>query len=370
MNQKTFFRWIGLFFSALVLLSTHTFADKSIEDKFQIKEVIGGLKTPWSMVELPEGELLITERSGSLQRISTTKKQPVSGLPEVYYAGQGGLLDIKLHPKYADNGWIYLSYAHGNKDENYLRVIRGKLKNNQFIDQQIIATVNTAKDTPVHYGGRMAFLPDNTFLLSSGDGFDFREHAQKKESLLGKMIRLNDDGSIPRDNPFYNDKAAHQSIFSLGHRNSQGLVYDKKRNLIFSNEHGPAGGDEINILEAGKNYGWPVITYGRDYSGASISPFTEYPGMEQPLVDWTPSIAPSSMVVYYGEMFPEFAGDILNTALKAKELRWVKMLGRKPTEQVSLLTSLNDRLRHIEIAQDGSLFVLTDSGKVLRISRK
>ncbi len=337
--------------------------------ELRVSTLISGLQSPWSMVELPSGELLVTERSGQLKLINEDITQSISGTPDVYFAGQGGLLDIKLHPNYKENGWVYLSYAFGTRDKNTLKLMRAKIKNNKLVERQPLFTAQPFKDTPVHYGGRMSFMSDNTLLVTIGDGFDYRESAQKKDSLLGKIVRLNDDGRIPGDNPFSSDKNANKAIFSLGHRNPQGLVYDSKRQVVFSNEHGPAGGDEINTIQAGKNYGWPVITYGRDYSGAQITPFREYPGMEQPLVDWTPSIAPSSMTVYYGEMFPEFQGDLLNTTLKTRELRWVDMDKTQPVREVSLLNHLNERLRHVEVAKDGSLFLLTDSGQVLRIDR-
>ncbi|MRI34225.1 glucose dehydrogenase [Endozoicomonas sp. OPT23] len=337
--------------------------------ELRVSTVISGLQTPWSMAELPSGEFLVTERAGQLKLVRGDKAESITGVPEVYFAGQGGLLDIKLHPNYQNNGWLYLSYAFGKRSKNALKLMRAKLRDNRLVEQQQLLTVTPFKDTPVHYAGRITFLPDNSLLLTSGDGFDYRESAQKKDSLLGKIIRINDDGTTPEDNPFVAEKNTISIIYSLGHRNPQGLVYDSKRNVVFSNEHGPAGGDEINIIEAGKNYGWPVITYGRDYSGAQITPFREYPGMEQPLVNWTPSIAPSSMTVYYGEMFPEFQGDLLNTTLKTRELRWVDLDGTKPVKQVSLLKNLNQRFRHIEVAQDGSLLLLTDSGQLLRVDK-
>ncbi|WP_207626716.1 PQQ-dependent sugar dehydrogenase [Parendozoicomonas haliclonae] len=356
----------SLFVLLLLLLVQPLRAD---QPEFKVDEVANELSHPWSLAELPDGQLLVTERSGELKRISKGQVQTIEDVPEVYFAGQGGLLDIKLHPQFAQNGWIYLSYAHGTLSDNALSLMRAKLNNNALTEQQILFTAAPSKDTPVHYAGRIAFMPDNTLLLAIGDGFDYREHAQKKDSLLGKIIRLNDDGSIPSDNPYLSDTEARGELYSIGHRNPQGLVYDKQRNIVLSNEHGPAGGDEINIIQPGKNYGWPVITYGRDYSGASITPFTEYPGMEQPLVNWTPSIAPSSMVVYYGDMFPEFHGDLLNTTLKNRELRWVHMENNKPGKETSLLKHLKERLRHIEVAKDGSLYLLTDSGKVLRVHR-
>ena len=371
MNPVTFshvvFQRSFLVLMALILLSMP--AVKANQPEFKVVEIATGLNSPWSLAELPDGLLLVTERSGALKRIHNGQVQNIEGVPAVYFAGQGGLLDIKLHPQFAQNGWVYLSYAHGSGSDNALRLMRAKVRNNTLVDQQVLFTASPSKDTPVHYAGRIAFLPDDTLLLSVGDGFDYRESAQKKDSHLGKIIRLNDDGSVPADNPYRSETNVLEELFSIGHRNPQGLVYDKERKLIYSNEHGPAGGDEINIIKPGKNYGWPVITYGRDYSGASITPFTEYQGMEQPFVNWTPSIAPSSMVVYYGDMFPELHGDLLNTTLKNRELRWVKMSGQKPGEETSLLKNLDERMRHIEIAKDGSLYLLTDSGKVLNIRR-
>ncbi|WP_199610979.1 PQQ-dependent sugar dehydrogenase [Flocculibacter collagenilyticus] len=337
---------------------------------FKLVQVTSGLSHPWAIAFLPDNRLLVTERSGNLRIVEQGKlSAPVENVPASYVRSQGGLMDVVLHPDYKNNGWIYLTHAYGDADKNATRLFRAKLKDNALVDVQTLFTVSPMKDTPVHYGGRITFLPDNTLVLTSGDGFDYREEAQKLDNLLGKMIRLNDDGTIPTDNPFVGQAGKRDEIWSYGHRNPQGIVYDAQRKWLVSNEHGPKGGDEINIITAGKNYGWPVITYGRDYSGAIISPYTEYDGMQQPFVDWTPSIAPSSLTVYQGNMFPEINGDYLASALKYRELRWVKMQGNKVVGQASLLKDLGERIRDVNVAPDGAIYIATDStnGKIYKL---
>jgi glucose/arabinose dehydrogenase len=356
---------------------------------YHITEVASGLSFPWSLAFLPNNELLVTERTGHLRKIVAGKvSAPISGLPDdIYVKSQGGLLDVVLHPDYAQNAWIYLSYSAGTDEQNALKVMRAKLKGIELVEQQVLFTVTPSKNTPVHFAGRMAFLPDNSLLITSGDGFDFREQAQLKTSLLGKTIRIMDDGSVPLDNPFITSgevltssltvekkEDVSQYIYSLGHRNAQAILYDPVRQQVFANEHGPAGGDEVNIIEAGHNYGWPVVTRGLDYSGARISPFTEYPGMQQPWVDWTPSIAPSGMVMYRGEMFANAQGDLLATSLKFKQVYWLQVNGDKKADKViqqtTLFSEIGERLRDIRVHPDGSLYLLTDAadGKILRIA--
>ena len=351
---------------------------------YHIEQVAAGLNYPWSLAFLADDELLVTERTGQLRKsIAGVLSEPISGLPEdIYVKSQGGLLDVVLHPDYAQNGWIYLSYAAGTDDKNALKVMRAKLSGLALVEQQVLLTVTPSKNTPVHFAGRMAFLPDNSLLITSGDGFDFREQAQLKTSLLGKIIRIMDDGSVPLDNPFvlsgealtsasdFELQDVSQLIYSLGHRNAQAILYDPVRQQIFANEHGPAGGDEVNIIAAGLNYGWPVVTKGLDYSGARISPFTEYPGMQQPWVDWTPSIAPSGMVAYYGSMFEVLMGDLLTTSLKFKQVYWLQLNGNQVVQQTTLFSEIGERLRDIRVHPDGSLYLLTDAadGKILRIT--
>ncbi len=363
---------IGLM--ACLLVISPDVNSQSTAVPMEVSEYVSGLEYPWSLAFVSEHHMLVTERSGKLRQIVNQKlSQPVAGLPDdIYVKSQGGLLDIQLHPNYRDNGWLYLSYASGTDDANRLKVFRARLENNTLVDHQVVFTLSPDKDTPVHYGARMTFLPDNTLLIATGDGFDYREAAQRMDSELGKVVRITDDGSIPLNNPYIGEteKNVAKTIFSLGHRNPQGLIYDAGRNLIFSNEHGPAGGDEINIIRAGKNYGWPVITYGRDYSGARISPFTEYVGLEQPLVDWTPSIAPSGMAVYEGNLFPQMRGDLLVSTLKSRELRWVQFKGNQVVGQVSLLQNLGYRFRDVKVGPDGAIYLLVDdaNGKILRVT--
>lgn len=331
------------------------------------------LEQPWALAVLDNGDMLITEKMGNLRLLGETGLSgPVSGVPSVYSAGQGGLLDVKIVNQSPEKAEILLSLASGTKSSNALTVVSATLVSGAtptLRNVQTVFQVTPVKDTPVHYGGRMLPLPDNTLLLTSGDGFDYRESAQVKDSLLGKIIRINQDGSIPADNPFVEYHLYHSAVFTLGHRNPQALAFDASRNWIVAHEHGPAGGDEINILNAGNNYGWPVVTNGKDYSGANITPFTEYEGMEPPFLDWTPSIAPSDMLVYTGELFPEFKNDYLVTTLKTKEVLWVSLEGNKVVSQQNILPDYKERYRGIAQDLDGAILLLTDSGKLLKITR-
>jgi len=320
---------------------------------------------------LPDGSILITERGGDLHAYKNGElSPPITGVPDVFAKSQGGLFDVLLHPDFKQNQQLFLSFAFGDDTANATRVVSAKLIDGQLTQLTTLFTASPFKDTPVHYGGRMALMADNTLLLTTGDGFDYREKAQDLNNLLGKVIRLNLDGSIPADNPFKgNDLGAE--IYSYGHRNPQGLLFDKLRQQVILHEHGPAGGDEINFILPGKNYGWPVITYGKDYSGASISPYTEYPGMEQPLLHWTPSIAPSGFAVYYGEAFKELSGSFLVGALAAKELRLVYMKDDQVVAQASLLKERELRIRDVRVGPDGAIYLLTDGeqGQLIRLTR-
>jgi glucose/arabinose dehydrogenase len=366
-----------VFIYSLIVVFTLSFGSAKAETlsypSYTIETIAKGLDYPWALAFLPDGDLLVTERTGQIRIVSqNTVSEPLVGLPkDIYVQGQGGLLDVVLHPNYHINGWLYLSYTVGSDDKNALQVMRAKLSGNQLIQQQIMFTVSPFKDTPVHFAGRMTFLPDNSLLITSGDGFDYREDAQRLNNLLGKVIRINDDGSIPANNPFLSEDVDSLSnyVFTYGHRNAQAILYDPSRGVIFSNEHGPDGGDELNIIQAGVNYGWPVITFGNDYIGGRISPFTDYPNMQQPLIDWTPSIAPSGMAVHSGELFKALNGDLLISVLKFKEVRWVQMDGINVVGQVSLFKELGQRIRDVRVHPDGSIYVLTDSaqGKVLRV---
>ncbi|RRJ83762.1 PQQ-dependent sugar dehydrogenase [Aestuariirhabdus litorea] len=345
------------------------------EVKYELQVVADGLDHPWSLSFLPDGRMLVTERAGRLRMISASgimDSAPVRGVPRVFDRSQGGLFEAVPHPDFANNGLIYLSYAWGDGDANGTRLARARLEGNALRDLEVLFTVEPLKDTPVHYGGRLAFMPDGTLLLTTGDGFDYREQAQKLDSLLGKVVRLNDDGSIPADNPFVGQADARGEIYSYGHRNPQGLLYDEESGTLYLHEHGPKGGDEINILEPGNNYGWPVITYGRDYSGATISPYTEYEGMEQPLIYWTPSIAPSGVTIYRGNEFPQWQGDLLVGALAGRQVRLVELDQGRVVGQQPLFTELGERIRDVRSGPDGRLYLISDSsnGTLYRVVPK
>jgi len=338
---------------------------------YQIETVASGLDHPWAIAWLPDGRALVTERPGRLRVIADGElvEDPVTGVPDVYAASQGGLFEALPDPDFASNRRIYISFAHGTAEANATRVVRARLEGMRLTDKEIIFTASPLKDTPVHYGGRMTFLPDATLLVGLGDGFDFREQAQSLDNHFGKIVRIHTDGSVPEDNPFIDTEGALPEIYSYGHRNIQGLLYDARTDTVWQHEHGPRGGDEINVIEAGANYGWPVATHGIDYSGAIVSPFETRPNMVDPLLVWTPSIAPSGMTLYNGDLFPAWRGDLIITALVARHARRVDLDDGRIVDQQVLFAELGERLRDIRTGPDGALYVLTDAedGKVLRV---
>lgn len=348
-------------------------AQSSSEKAYSVEVVAGEFNFPWSLAFLPDGDFLVTERNGTLKHVTSKGDvTTVGGLEsqKVAVAGQGGLLDVVLDPGFPVNQTLYIALAWGEPADNALRVVRAKLDANRLVDVTPIFTAGPNKKTPVHYGGRMAFLPDGTLLITSGDGFDYREDAQRVNNHLGKILRINTDGTPAADNPFTDQGELAKAVFSLGHRNPQAVLFDPIRRVIFSHEHGPAGGDEVNIIEPGVNYGWPIVTNGKDYSGASISPFTEYPGMKGPWIDWTPSIAPSGMAVYYGQAFPELNGHLLVTSLKDKNLRIIELNGLDVLSQQLWMEEESMRLRDVRVGPDGNIYLLTDeaAGKVLKLA--
>jgi glucose/arabinose dehydrogenase len=280
----------------------------------------------------------------------------------VYFAGQGGLFDVVLHPRFEANSLVYLSYAEGGKNDNGTAVARGRLQEGALENVEVIFRNFTRKDTPVHYGGRLAFLPDGTLLLTTGDGFDYREAAQDIDSGLGKVLRMNDDGTAAPGNPF----PGSPYVYSYGHRNPQGLAVSSA-GRIWLHEHGPKGGDELNLIKAGKNYGWPAITYGMDYSGAIISPYTEWEGMEQPLYEWTPSIAPSGLAIYEAGLFPEWKGDLFIGALVEREVRRIELRPDGSSREQELFSEISARVRDVRVGPGGALFILVPD-KVIRIT--
>lgn len=340
---------------------------------YSAETVASGLEHPWSMAFLPGGGALVTERAGRLRHISGEWKldpQPIAGVPPVFNDAQAGLFDVLLSPDFENDQLVFLAYACGTASANHLCVARGQLQAEALTGVIEIFRAKPAKQGSAHYGGRMAWLPDGTLIVTLGDGFDYREQAQKLSSHLGKIVRLNSDGSVPADNPFVGRGGdALPEIYSYGHRNVQGLVYDSVEGLLIAHEHGPRGGDEINIIEPGHNYGWPVITHGIDYTGAMITPFVEREGMDQPLLHWTPSIAPSGMTRYRGELFPEWHGDLLVGALADRSVHRVTLHGRKASDTETMFEELGERIRDVITGPGGAIYLLTDSadGRVLRI---
>ena len=337
-----------------------------IDTNFDVELLVDGLPKSWSINLSPDNEIFVTDRSGSLIVFDQQWNKQVfsTSIDDLYKDSQGGFLDLAFHPDFELNGWIYLSYSAGTSDSNRLKVVRFTLPNsgNQISIIEDVFIVKTDKNTPVHYGGRLAFLADNSLLITTGDGFDFREQAQLKSSHLGKIIRVSDVGKVLVDNPFYNKETPDSNanyVFSLGHRNPQALLVSVS-GLIISHEHGPAGGDEINMIEKGNNYGWPIITNGLDYSGAVITPFTEYSGMQQPGFDWTPSIAPSGMILYKSDKLPSLSQHLIVTSLKFMQLRAIMLNGDKMSNERILLPSFEYRLRDIEQDSDGNILLLSD----------
>lgn len=324
------------------------------------------------MAFLPDGRRLVTERPGRLRVISAEGKldpEPVRGLPHVAAVGQGGLLDIALHPDYANNGWIYLAYVAETQGRYGTEVIRARLQQHTLRDIEVIFRMQPKTDTSHHFGGRLAFDRSGYLYLSLGDRGD-KERAQKLDDHAGSVIRLHDDGKIPQDNPFVAKKSAFQEKFTLGHRSVQGLALNPVSGEIWAHEHGPQGGDEINILRSGQNYGWPVITYGRNYvTGTKIGEGTSKPGMVQPLTYWVPSIAPSGMMFYTGDRFPRWKGNLFVGALSGELLVRLELSGDRIVKQERLLQGKFGRIRDVRTGPDGFIYLLTDedNGQLIRL---
>lgn len=344
---------------------------------FKLTEIETGLVSPWAVTELPEGGFLITEKIGNLLQISKSgERMSIKGLPDdIFVSGQGGLLDIALAPDFASTSEVYMSYAYGNAEANGTALLRAKLSDGQLQNKTIIFRASPPKSADSHFGSRIAFLPDDTLVLSLGDGFAYREDAQKPDTHLGKLVRLTRDGGVPQDNPFIgkskDGREFKPQIYSLGHRNVQGLAYDAQTNVLWQHEHGPRGGDELNIITAGANYGWPLATTGLDYQGARITPFKTFEGTLDPIHDWVPSIAPSGLAIYRGDMFPEWNGDALIGGLASRDLRRVDLENGKSVGEEDLLSDLNVRVRDVRVAKDGGILVLVEggaNGKLLKLT--
>lgn len=342
---------------------------------YRVETVASGLEHPWSLAFLPDGRMLVTERPGRLRVIEpgpdgrpTLRPEPVAGVPAVMASGQAGLFDVWVDPAFASNGRVLLSFAHGTPQANHLRVVSARFDGRQLGAVQALLTTQPAKADTQHFGGRMAALPDNTLLVAMGDGNLDRTDAQRLHTHLGKLLRIRiDDGRAPADNPFVNRPGALPEIYTTGHRNPQGLVV--VNGVPFAHEHGARGGDELNRIAPGANFGWPLTTGGIDYTYARITPFTTLPGITPPLLEWTPSIAPAGMAWYDAALFPAWRGSFLVAALKERSVRRVPLSGGTPGPQEVLFTELGERLRDVRVGPEGAVYLLTDSpqGRVLRV---
>ncbi len=334
--------------------------------------VVGGLEHPWGMAFLPDGRVLVTERPGRLRIVNadgSLDPKPVEGLPPVAARGQGGLLDVALHPKFAENRLVYLSYNGPGPGGHGTEVARGKLEGHRLENVQVIFRLEPKSGGGRHFGSRLVFDRQGLLYVTLGDRGD-QDRAQKLDDLAGKIVRIRDDGSIPPGNPFVDRMGARPEIYSLGNRNVQGAALHPKTGELWVNEHGPQGGDEVNVIRAGSNYGWPVITYGVEYViGTRIGEGTAKPGMEQPLHQWTPSIAPSGMAFYGGDKFPKWQGDAFVGALKFQMLVRLRFDGEKLVQEERMLEGKLGRIRAVAQGPDGYLYLLTDSsdGQLVRL---
>lgn len=346
-------------------------AEEPGDANYTTELIVQELNIPWGMTFLPDSSILITEKSGELIHFKDGEKTTINGLPEIYQRGQGGLLDVITHPKYDENGWIYFSYSseEGNGDGGNTAIMRAKLDRNQLVDRQLLykGEENTTKGQ--HFGSRLAFDNDGFLYFSIGDRGNRDGNPQDITRDGGKIYRLNDDGSVPEDNPFVGESNAKTAIYSYGHRNPQGMFKHPETGEIWTHEHGPQGGDEINIIGKGLNYGWPKISYGINYSGTSFTDDTALPGMEQPLFFWVPSIAPSGFAIVSSDKYPQWKGNLLVGSLKFQYLERLVLENGEVRKREKLFEGLG-RVRSVRQAPDGYIYVGIENLGIVKIVPK
>lgn len=343
----------------------------SESQKFVVDTVVTGLNVPWGMAFLPNGDMLITERSGSLYRFSGGRlSAPIEGLPPVISKGQGGLLDICLHPQYEKNGWIYISYSSPNAVKTSIAntaILRAKLKGDKLTDLQVIYKGTPETDKMHHFGSKLAFDKQGRLYFGNGDRGQHFDFPQKLDNTNGKIHRINDDGTIPADNPFVNTPGAIPSIYSYGHRNPQGTCIHPVTGEVWETEHGPMGGDELNLIQPGRNYGWPVICYGINYDGSILTELTEKEGMEQPVSYWLPSIAPCGMTFVTGDKYKKWKNNLLVGSLRFKYLERLVINGHAVQHREKLLEGIG-RVRNVVVSPEGYIYVSVETpGKIVRL---
>jgi glucose/arabinose dehydrogenase len=366
--------WCGLVLLALPALAQEaprSPTPKPVKLAAKVTEVATGLEHPWGVELLPDGTFLVTERPGRLRRVGRDGRlsEPLTGVPEVYARGQGGLLDVALGPGFGQDRLVYLSFAERGPDGAGTAVARGRLGERGLEGTQVIWRQQPkVEGSSNHWGSRLVFRTDGTLFVTMGDRWSQRERAQDLSTTIGKIVRINADGTVPRDNPFVGRAGVRPEIWSYGHRNVQAAVLDARGDL-WTVEHGARGGDELNHPQAGRNYGWPVITYGVDYSGARIGIGTAHPGMEQPVYYWDPVIAPSGAAFYSGRAFPDWRGDLLVGSLRPGALVRLRIAEGRVTQEERYLAELGERIRDVREGPDGAIYLLTDSsrGRLLRV---
>ena len=371
--------------ASLALMSNSGINDDKIAPKklteanLKVDTVATGLKMPWATAFLPGGDMLVTERTDKKLRLvknGVLDPKEITGLPEIFTKGQGGLLDVALHPDYKSNGWIYISYsspkAEGEEGDDggaNTALLRAKLKDHALTDIQYLFKAIPNVKANVHFGGRIVFDKKGYVFLSLGERGQ-KENSQNLSKDQGKVVRLHEDGKIPTDNPFVKTTGAGPEIWTYGHRNPQGMTIHPTTGAIWEHEHGPQGGDELNVVEKGKNYGWPLITFGIDYDNSIISKDTARAGLEQPAIYWRPSIAPCGMTFVSSPQFKDWNGDLIVGSLKFMQLQHLTIKGNKVTAREVIFQGIG-RVRDVRQGPDGNIYVvLENSGKIVRISPK
>ena len=362
-----------IFLSFLIFNLQSCAQDKNpVNKQHSYEVVVSDLDIPWGFTFLPDDSMLITEKSGELIHFKAGKKTKINGLPKIEVLGQGGLMDIELHPNYNDNGWIYISYASSednNDDTANTTIMRAKLKDNALVQKQILYKASPDSGKGQHFGCRLEFDIDGYLYFSIGDRGNRDVNPQDITIDCGKVYRINDDGTIPEDNPFVNTPNAKKAIYSYGHRNPQGMIKHPETGEIWTHEHGPKGGDEINIIKSGKNYGWPEISYGVNYSGTKFTDHTSLAGMEQPLYYWIPSIAPSGMAFISSDVYPDWKGNLLVGSLKFQYLDRCVIEENKVIKQEKLIDGLG-RVRSVKQGPDGYIYAGVENVGIVKIIPK
>jgi glucose/arabinose dehydrogenase len=357
-----------IFFSCEAQVKPNDVAIKEDLKNYTLETVISDIQIPWGMTWLPDGTMLVTEKSGILYHIKNGAKTEIKNMPKVYTRGQGGLLDITLHPDYAKNGWIYITYAaeEGEGEGGNTKLIRAKLQDGGLtqIESLYKATPNSTKGQ--HFGSRIVFDNEGFLYFSIGERGDNKTNPQDIKRDCGKIYRLNDDGSIPKDNPFVGQAGVKEAIYTYGNRNPQGMAKHPETGEIWAHEHGPKGGDEINIIKKGANYGWATVTYGINYDGTIMSTETERPGIEKPIYYWIPSIAPSGMTFVTSDKYPDWKGHLLVGSLVFQYLELVKLKGKEVIERQKIATDIG-RVRNVAQGPDGFIYIAVEGKGILKI---